>query len=129
MSLKEKNSNDVYDVLGMSENFRKELIDNCFDKIDDMEYIYVTDKENIDRNIIKWDSHNYENNKNKNTGYCHAGKYPVKNSPNIGIEPGRLLLGYNIKYIITKAVCGSCNVQITKNANTSLLFFRENHSR
>lgn len=65
MSLKEKNSNDVYDVLGMSENFRKELIDNCFDKIDDMEYINVTDKENIDRNIIKWDSHNYENNKNK----------------------------------------------------------------
>ena len=76
MSLKDKNSNDVYDVLGMSENFRKELIDNCFDKIDDLERTNYVDKDDIDKNIIKWDSQNYFDNNNKRKIYSIV-KYSV----------------------------------------------------
>ena len=37
MSIKDNRNNDVYDVLGMSEDFRRDLIDNCFYKIDVLE--------------------------------------------------------------------------------------------
>ena len=59
MSLKEKGSNDVYDVLGMSEAFRRDLIDNCFDKIDGVEH-----EDNSD--VIKWETLNYVDKYKKN---------------------------------------------------------------
>lgn len=54
MSIKENKNNDVYDVLGMSEEFRKDLIDNCFYKIDVLERTGA--EENDEKNSNVWDA-------------------------------------------------------------------------
>ncbi|SKA70751.1 hypothetical protein SAMN02745111_02101 [Eubacterium uniforme] len=54
MSIKENRNNDVYDVLGMSDDFKRDLIDNCFYKIDLLER---TGAEEVDeKNSNVWDA-------------------------------------------------------------------------
>ena len=54
MSIKDNRNNDVYDVLGMSEEFKERLIENCFDKIDSLEHPGV--EVHNEKNTNVWES-------------------------------------------------------------------------
>lgn len=75
MSIKDNRNNDVYDVLGMSEEFRRDLIDNCFNKIDVLERTGA--EENDEKNSNVWDASRTNKHKKRKRGFGYFVKGAV----------------------------------------------------